>query len=180
MKKTKDVSDEDEYSADDPDEVEEEVPSEEEWTPETGGEVSPRHALRFYAQVLVVVVLPCVLQGRPRLARAMDRRRALHQREPVVNRRRPRALRRNTLEVKPLLGLSTDIRPRFRPAAERNSWRSRTHRRRSQRELPRPLTLCRVNTPASALRPVSYTWRSVGGVASVAAFMSRRRGLGSA
>ncbi|XP_032662983.1 nucleolin-like [Odontomachus brunneus] len=36
MKKTKDVSDEDEYSADDPDEVE--GASEEEWTPEAGPE----------------------------------------------------------------------------------------------------------------------------------------------
>lgn len=41
MKKTKDVSDEDEYSADDPEEME--GASEEEWTPEAGAEVSPRY-----------------------------------------------------------------------------------------------------------------------------------------
>lgn len=45
MKKTKDVSDEDEYSADDPEEVE--GASEEEWTPEAGAEVSPRYADTF-------------------------------------------------------------------------------------------------------------------------------------
>lgn len=42
MKKTKDVSDEDEYSADDPEEME--GASEEEWTPEAGAEVSPRYS----------------------------------------------------------------------------------------------------------------------------------------
>lgn len=41
MKKTKDVSDEDEYSADDPEEVE--GVSEEDWNAEAGAEVSPRH-----------------------------------------------------------------------------------------------------------------------------------------
>lgn len=41
MKKTKDVSDEDEYSADDPEEVE--GASEEDWT-EAGAEVSPRYS----------------------------------------------------------------------------------------------------------------------------------------
>lgn len=41
MKRTKDVSDEDEYSADDPEEVE--GASEEEWTPEAGPDVSPRY-----------------------------------------------------------------------------------------------------------------------------------------
>ena len=40
MKKTKDVSDEDEYSADDPEEVE--GASEEDWAPESA-EVRPRH-----------------------------------------------------------------------------------------------------------------------------------------
>lgn len=38
MKKTKDVSDEDEYSADDPEEVE--GASEEDWNAEAGAEVS--------------------------------------------------------------------------------------------------------------------------------------------
>lgn len=45
MKKTKDLSDEDEYSADDPEEVE--GVSEDEWTPEPGAEVS-------HAQILLV------------------------------------------------------------------------------------------------------------------------------
>lgn len=43
MKKTKDVSDEDEYSADDPEEVE--GASEEEWIPETGTEVKTHATL---------------------------------------------------------------------------------------------------------------------------------------
>lgn len=54
MKKTKDVSDEDEYSADDPEEVE--GASEEEWTPEAGPEVSPRHTLRVFV-ILVIAFL---------------------------------------------------------------------------------------------------------------------------
>lgn len=50
MKKTKDVSDEDEYSADDPEEVG--GASEEEWTPEAGAEVSLRHTLHSRATPL--------------------------------------------------------------------------------------------------------------------------------
>lgn len=44
MKKTKDVSEEDEYSADDPEEVEG-GGSEEDWAQEAGAEVSPRHLI---------------------------------------------------------------------------------------------------------------------------------------
>lgn len=47
MKKTKDMSDEDEYSADDPEEVE--GVSEDDWAPEPGAEVSPRYRNILYS-----------------------------------------------------------------------------------------------------------------------------------
>lgn len=55
MKKTKDVSDEDEYSADDPEEVE--GASEEEWTPEAGAEVNPRYRKLFHLLLLISITL---------------------------------------------------------------------------------------------------------------------------
>ena len=48
MKKTKDVSDEDEYSADDPEEVE--GASEEDWAPEAGAEVITHYSVHSYTQ----------------------------------------------------------------------------------------------------------------------------------
>lgn len=60
MKKTKDVSEEDEYSADDPEEVEG-GGSEEEWAQEAGAEVrAPRHLILillypFYSSIHVLI-----------------------------------------------------------------------------------------------------------------------------
>lgn len=51
MKKIKDVSDEDDYEVDDPDDPEVEGASEEEWTPEPGAEVRV-HATRKRASFL--------------------------------------------------------------------------------------------------------------------------------
>lgn len=88
MRKTKDVSDEDEYSADDPDEVE--GGSEEEWTPDNGAEVSPRHTLRFYARVLVAVVPFLRDLNDDRVARLADHHRRSSTIAIVTFRRRPR------------------------------------------------------------------------------------------